>query len=131
MNDCNASIVDEHDATASLKGSFGKRTRIIVSLNGVQQDFDAFWVSLRVFVQSCCRPHIASDYISSIMLPPSNFAHFLIFPLVIPEGEGPVKTNGCVVLVRSASFLVLAGRVEVGVGVKARAEPDRVAAAGP
>jgi hypothetical protein len=50
---------------------------------------------------------------------------------VIPEGEGPVKTNGCVVLVRSASFLVLAGRVEVGVGVKARAEPDRVAAAGP
>jgi hypothetical protein len=44
---------------------------------------------------------------------------------VIPEGEGPVKANGCVVLVRSASFLVLAGRVEVGVGVKARAEPDR------
>ena len=50
---------------------------------------------------------------------------------VIPEGEGPVKTNLCVVLVRSASFLVLAGRVEVGVGVKARAEPDRVAAVGP
>ena len=39
-------------------------------------------------------------------------------PPVIPEGEGPVKTNLCVVLVRSASFLVLAGRVEVGVGVK-------------
>ena len=50
---------------------------------------------------------------------------------VIPEGGGPVKTNLCVVLVRSASFLVLAGRVEVGVGVKARAEPDRVAAVGP
>ena len=54
-----------------------------------------------------------------------------IFTQVIPEGEGPVKTNLCVVLVRSASFLVLAGRVEVGVGVKARAEPDRVAAVGP
>ena len=53
------------------------------------------------------------------------------FPQVIPEGEGPVKTNLCVVLVRSASFLVLAGRVEVGVGVKARVEPDRVAAVGP
>jgi hypothetical protein len=50
---------------------------------------------------------------------------------VIPEGAGPVKTNGCVVLVGSASFLVLAGRVEVGVGVEARAEPDRVAAVGP
>jgi len=50
---------------------------------------------------------------------------------VIPEGAGPVKTNGCVVLVHFVSFLVLAGRVEVGVGVKARAEPDRVAAAGP
>jgi hypothetical protein len=50
---------------------------------------------------------------------------------VIPEGAGPVKTNGCVVLVGSVSFLVLAGRVEVGVGVKARAEPDRVAAVGP
>src|ERR1700738_5359713 len=49
---------------------------------------------------------------------------------VIPEGEGPVKTNGGVVLVRSTSCLVLAGRVEIGVGVKARAEPDRVAAAG-
>ena len=34
---------------------------------------------------------------------------------------GPVKT-GCVVLVRSASFLVLAGRVEVGVGVKGSGE---------
>jgi hypothetical protein len=45
--------------------------------------------------------------------------------------RGPVKTNLCVVLVRSASFLVLAGRVEVGVGVKAWAEPDRVAAVGP
>src|SRR5687768_4947003 len=33
--------------------------------------------------------------------------------------------------VRSASFLVLAERVEVGVGVKARAQPDRVAAVGP
>jgi len=31
-------------------------------------------------------------------------------------------------LAHFASFLVLAGRVEVGVGVKARAEPDRVAA---
>ena len=50
---------------------------------------------------------------------------------VIPEGEGPVKTNLRVLLVRFASFLVLAGRVEVGVGVKARAEPDRVAAVGP
>jgi len=50
---------------------------------------------------------------------------------VIPEGAGPVKTHGCVVLAHFASFLVLAGRVEVGVGVKARAEPDRVAAAGP
>ena len=50
---------------------------------------------------------------------------------VIPEGAGPVKTNGCVVLVHFVSFLVLAGRVEVGVGVKARAKPDRVAAAGP
>jgi len=50
---------------------------------------------------------------------------------VIPEGGGPVKTNLCVVLVRSASFLVLAGRVEAGVGVKTRAEPDRVAAVGP
>jgi hypothetical protein len=29
------------------------------------------------------------------------------------------------------SVLVLAGRVEVGVGVKARAGPDRVAAVGP
>ncbi|HYB36603.1 MAG TPA: hypothetical protein VEF72_13130 [Mycobacterium sp.] len=29
---------------------------------------------------------------------------------VIPEGAGPVKTNLCVVLVRSAGFLVLAGR---------------------
>ena len=45
--------------------------------------------------------------------------------------RGPVKTNDCVVLVGSASFLVLAGRVELGVEVKARAEPDRVAAAGP
>ena len=52
-------------------------------------------------------------------------------PQVIPEGGGPVKTNLCVVLVRSASFLVLAGRVEAGVGVKTRAEPDRVAAVGP
>ena len=50
---------------------------------------------------------------------------------VIPEGAGPVKTNLCGVLVCSASFLVLAGRVEVGVGVKAWAEPDRVAAGGP
>src|ERR1700758_3627309 len=50
---------------------------------------------------------------------------------VIPEGVGPVKTNLCVVLVGSASFLVLAGRVEVGVGVKARAQLDRVAAVGP
>lgn len=50
---------------------------------------------------------------------------------VIPEGEGPVKTNLGVGLVRSASFLVLAGRVEVGVVVKARAQPDRVAAVGP
>ncbi len=52
-------------------------------------------------------------------------------PQVIPEGEGPVKTNLCVVLVGFASFRVLAGRVEVGVGVKALAEPDRVAAVGP
>jgi hypothetical protein len=57
-----------------------------------------------------------------------TFGRFL---QVIPEGAGPVKTNLCVVLVRSASFLVLAERVEVGVGVKARAEPDRVAAVGP
>jgi hypothetical protein len=47
---------------------------------------------------------------------------------VIPEGEGPVKTQSLVVLVHFASFLVLVERVEVGVGVKARAEPDRVAA---
>lgn len=56
---------------------------------------------------------------------------FGLTPQVIPEGAGPVKTNLCVVLVGSAGFLVLAGRVEVGVGVKARAEPDRVAAVGP
>ena len=28
-----------------------------------------------------------------------------VLPQVIPEGAGPVKTNGCVVLVRSVSFL--------------------------
>ena len=50
---------------------------------------------------------------------------------VIPEGAGPVKTNGCVCFCLFWSFLVLVGRVEVGVGVKARAEPDRVAAVGP
>jgi hypothetical protein len=55
----------------------------------------------------------------------------VLTPQVIPEGEGPVKSNGCVVLVRCASSLVLGGRVEVGAGVKARAKPDRVAAAGP
>jgi hypothetical protein len=42
-------------------------------------------------------------------------------PQVIPEGEGPVEANGRVVLVRFVSFLVLAGRVELGVGGKARA----------
>jgi hypothetical protein len=50
---------------------------------------------------------------------------------VIPEGRGPVKTNFCVVLVRSASFLVLVGRVEVGVGSRLGRKPDRVAAVGP
>jgi hypothetical protein len=64
-------------------------------------------------------------------MPRQNFASFpVVFVQVIPEGAGPVKTNLCVVLVRCAGFLVLVGRVEVGVGVKARAEPDRVAAAG-
>jgi hypothetical protein len=53
------------------------------------------------------------------------------FPQVIPEGVGPVKTDLCVGFACSASFLVMVGRVEVGVGVKARAEPDRVAAVGP
>jgi len=55
----------------------------------------------------------------------------LALPQVIPEGAGPVKAHLCGVLVGSASFLVLAGHAEVGVGVKARAEPDRVAAGGP
>jgi hypothetical protein len=50
---------------------------------------------------------------------------------VIPEGAGPVKTYFGRVFVRSATFLVLVGRIEAGVGVKARAEPDRVAAVGP
>lgn len=50
---------------------------------------------------------------------------------VIPEGAGPVKTNGCVCFCLFCSFLVQVGRVEVGVGVKVRAEPDRVAAVGP
>jgi hypothetical protein len=50
---------------------------------------------------------------------------------VIPEGVGPVKTNGCVCFCLFWSSLVLVGRVELGVGVKARAEPDRVAALGP
>jgi hypothetical protein len=54
-----------------------------------------------------------------------------IRPQVIPEGAGPVKTNFGRVLLRFESFLVLAGRVEGGVGVKARAQPDRVAAIGP
>jgi hypothetical protein len=52
-------------------------------------------------------------------------------PQVIPEGAGPVKTYFGRVFVRSAIFLVLVGRIEAGVGVKARAEPDRVAAVGP
>ena len=50
---------------------------------------------------------------------------------VIPEGAGPVKTSGCVCFCLFWSSLVLVGCVEVGVGVKARAEPDRVAAVGP
>ena len=52
-------------------------------------------------------------------------------PQVIPEGAGPVKTTAAVCFCLFWSFLVLVGRVEVGVGVKARAEPDRVAAVGP
>ena len=52
-------------------------------------------------------------------------------PQVIPEGAGPVKTNLWVVVVRFARFLVLVVRVEVRVGVKARAEPDRLAAVRP
>ena len=75
MNDCNASIMHEHDATASLKGSFGKRTRIIVSLNGVQQNFDALGGCACSF-KVVAALHIASYLISSIMLPPSNFATF-------------------------------------------------------
>jgi hypothetical protein len=35
---------------------------------------------------------------------------------VIPEGAGPVKTNGCVCFCLFWSFLVLVGHVEVGVG---------------
>ena len=57
MNDGNASIMHEHDATASLKGSFGKRTRIIVSLNGVQQNFDGLGgcaCSFKVVAASYC-----------------------------------------------------------------------------
>ena len=50
---------------------------------------------------------------------------------VIPEGPGPVKTTAAFAFGLFRGFLVLAGRVEVGVGVKARAQPDRVAAAGP
>ena len=50
---------------------------------------------------------------------------------VIPEGVGPVKTTAGVCFCVCWSFLVLVGRVDVGVGVKARAEPDRVAAGGP
>ena len=49
---------------------------------------------------------------------------------VIPEGAGAVKTTAAFGFAMFWSFLVLAGRVEVGVGVKARAEPDRVAAVG-
>ena len=72
---------------------------------------------------------INGDLVVCDHLTPSNSGN--TFPQVIPEGAGPVKTNFCVVLVCSASFVVLAGRVEAGVGVKARAEPDRVAAVGP
>ena len=52
-------------------------------------------------------------------------------PQVIPEGAGPVKTYGCGCFWLFWGFLVLAGRVAVGVGVKARAQPDRGAAVGP
>ena len=45
----------------------------------------------------------------------------LMLSQVIPEGEGPVKT--LVLFSVLASFLVLAGRVEVGVGVKAGRSP--------
>ena len=48
-----------------------------------------------------------------------------------PEGAGPVKTNLCVVFGSFCGLPVLAGRVEIGVGVKARAQSYRVAAVGP
>ena len=57
--------------------------------------------------------------------------HGFTSALVIPEGAGPVKTTAAFAFAMFWSFLVLAGRVEVGVGVKARAQPDRVAAVGP
>ena len=56
------------------------------------------------------------------ILPPLQ----LVKPQVIPEGVGPVISVG-----RSFSCPDLdAGRADEGVGVKARAEPDRVAAGG-
>jgi hypothetical protein len=50
------------------------------------------------------------------------------FAQVIPVGAGPVKT---LVTTNFGAVFCSGAHVEVGVGVKARAEPDRVAAGGP
>jgi hypothetical protein len=79
----------------------------------------------------CCRTIEDSSKRYLKRLVPLTSLKKLLTPQVIPEGAGSVKTSGCVCFCLFWSFPVLVGRVEIGVGVKARAEPDRVAAAGP